>query len=227
MRKLLATLGLMVVVGCGSDEGVQSATGGSGGVAASGATGGQAGAGPGGTAGASSGGTGSTAGSGGVGGAGGMPSQLCTDACNVFQTCDSALDVGSCNSQCELEVAGTGYLSQELALRFFNDVVATGSDTGCDLTRSNRWWVVLTETAGFASSLTDQQTFETCRSSMVCSRTEPELSAICLLRFYRYNDAIREESKKCFPLCSSSEPETCFSKAAPPGQPWIAGVSPL
>jgi hypothetical protein len=169
----------------------------------------------------------STSGTGGTGGD--LAAEVCPGACATAKTCMlDRLELAACEAQCALELAGSGYLVQEIAVQYFQSLLDAGQDTDCEWTRFGKWMLDPTNLPAYELTLAEPAVLSECVDvTYPCWGPPIEYHEEgCFMNLYRHNEARRNEVRTCFAV-SCMELSECMCLKQPPGHPWIAvGADP-
>jgi hypothetical protein len=181
---------------------------------------------------ATGGSAGPDAAAGAVSGDGGSTHPICPGACTTARTCHPDLDVTACEAQCTKELAGTGYLAQDVAQDMFKALAATSSDTGCLITSfNNHRKGGPAEVATFKFEVADPAAMKPCTDARLACFSDPYPGSdsgsknYCFLSYYRYSETYRAAVRQCFASpCKTMD--DCFCEHQLAGDPWVASPPP-
>jgi hypothetical protein len=157
-----------------------------------------------------------------------LAAELCPASCAVVRTCSASLDVGACEAQCALELGGGGYLSAEIALKYFRILHDQAEDPDCHYTKMVMWEMDVLDQASYVPPVEDWSVLQACvtRASACSGVTSGPAEEACFFSFYRFNDGTRDAVRQCF-LGSCSGYGDCVCAAQPSsGSPWVAIPAP-
>lgn len=159
--------------------------------------------------------------------AAGLAPELCPAACATVKTCDSSLEQGACEAQCAKELAGTGYLIQEVAVEYFQLLHDNPSDPQCYYTNFGPWRVNVLHPEAFTIHVNELAVLNECVDVEVPCVNLPRqtLESGCFLGFYRFTEQQRSKVRACFThtvsAATCSAMSDCFCNTTIPGSPWV------
>ncbi len=152
---------------------------------------------------------------------------LCAKACDTVRTCDAAADLQACQTQCDKELGGTGYLIPEVAKAYFEQFAAAGDDTKCYYSRGGYAWFKWTKDPGAVDALAEQDLMTTCRKDLrdlLGGASADDYRADCFMSYYRYNQDRRQAIETCLSMSDPAQSDACTIDKQPKGHPWLAGI---